>query len=146
MSPNWRQGHHEPCLQSLHDLLESGHEFPKNPLVQIQRGLRDEKTWLGRHKTNQDLTSISHKFQKKFRHKHPFRLIQTTKMADEEDIAALVVDNGSGMCKGQLHLNAAGIVILATDIDENPITTNPCSPFNTFELPLTFCPFLLFQY
>ena len=23
-------------------------------------------------------------------------------MADEEDIAALVIDNGSGMCKGEL--------------------------------------------
>ena len=25
-------------------------------------------------------------------------------MADDEDIAALVVDNGSGMCKGELLL------------------------------------------
>jgi hypothetical protein len=25
-------------------------------------------------------------------------------MADEEDIAALVIDNGSGMCKGKIHM------------------------------------------
>ena len=25
-------------------------------------------------------------------------------MADEEDIAALVIDNGSGMCKGEFRL------------------------------------------
>ena len=25
-------------------------------------------------------------------------------MADEEDIAALVIDNGSGMCKGKLNI------------------------------------------
>jgi hypothetical protein len=28
-------------------------------------------------------------------------------MADEEDIAALVIDNGSGMCKGELTVAGA---------------------------------------
>ncbi len=30
-------------------------------------------------------------------------------MADDEDIAALVVDNGSGMCKGKLYENQTRI-------------------------------------
>ena len=31
-------------------------------------------------------------------------------MSDEEDIAALVVDNGSGMCKGEQRLKFADFV------------------------------------
>ena len=40
----------------------------------------------------------------------PF-LKQYFTMADEDDIAALVVDNGSGMCKGKLDIKHAHAVI-----------------------------------
>jgi hypothetical protein len=32
-------------------------------------------------------------------------------MADDEDIAALVVDNGSGMCKGKLAMSSSQTII-----------------------------------
>ena len=32
-------------------------------------------------------------------------------MADEEDIAALVIDNGSGMCKGKLMCCRRGVLL-----------------------------------
>jgi hypothetical protein len=35
------------------------------------------------------------------------RQTTTVIMADEEDIAALVIDNGSGMCKGELTVAGA---------------------------------------
>lgn len=34
----------------------------------------------------------------------------TATMADEEDIAALVIDNGSGMCKGKLMSCRRGVL------------------------------------
>jgi len=32
-------------------------------------------------------------------------------MADEEDIAALVIDNGSGMCKGKFSRDNAAVAV-----------------------------------
>ena len=36
---------------------------------------------------------------------------QQATMADEEDIAALVIDNGSGMCKGKLMCRRRGVLL-----------------------------------
>lgn len=35
-------------------------------------------------------------------------------MSDDEDIAALVVDNGSGMCKGKIKRRLGLIVVVST--------------------------------
>ena len=44
---------------------------------------------------------------------------QTIKMADDEDIAALVVDNGSGMCKGESICRLPDLV----DVHRSKMTT-----------------------
>lgn len=44
-------------------------------------------------------------------------------MADDEDIAALVVDNGSGMCKGMLQCCFSLFVVV--DVGHAKIAANP---------------------
>ena len=39
-------------------------------------------------------------------------------MADDEDIAALVVDNGSGMCKGKILQLGGGLVMSVSPHDQ----------------------------
>lgn len=39
-------------------------------------------------------------------------------MADDEDIAALVIDNGSGMCKGKQHNTFSFVLVGYLDMKE----------------------------
>jgi hypothetical protein len=71
--------------------------------------LKEDSQFINLHYKTK-LLRLSHKKKKKSIFDNSIQLLpkriltNLTIMSDDEDIAALVVDNGSGMCKGKTHI------------------------------------------